>query len=353
MSHAASSFVPRPVFALFVMALAVVIGACDRAAPASRGTSALFLNAARGGEPRVLLVPLDTDEAIDPEVSALLDRIGVALVRTSENEVGPATGFEVLGRSFRTDADALVAVCADPRQPSHPVTLAIGGARPLAELQRDLRPGWKPSLTALRAGSPALVVDLAPSGRARTGTLREQAPRWKREAGDYRRVVDANEESLGVHTQSLRRKPVLDYVARARAAQGRLARWAPIGGPLGDSKSDDQENAGGSDDSERARQALPPLVIEVDVDGLANGRPIDATARFEALAGEGGAGVVLALLAPGLPHDDGLALMQGLLAGAIAGGDLALPAAHWFLHAAALDAAGSWFGRDLGESTLR
>lgn len=250
-------------------------------------------------------------------VKALLPHLGVEPV---------PGGFRFLAREFDWSTDVLVAVVEDPQQPGLPVTLVAGVPATLLPVAGRLAPGYRASLMVLRGGSITLEVRLSPDGRPRLGTLREYQLTLERSPEAYRNVQArglAARASVGLPEAG-----VIDYLERVAAARERMRAWAgeTVGRP--------------------AR-----ILLEVGVDELPRGMVHDrlACTTRSALDGQGGQvhGVIIVPRegSSGPRIDDGgAALIENDLLGA-----LGMTEHAWLPEAAAVEAAGSWFGLGLEE----
>ena len=338
---------------LALLGLALLLAACGRRLPASEGTSALRANLVRAGRVE-LLVPealtadaraaaqgwelptevlaLDRDPGGDggaarvvlgrpdaPLVQGLLAALPLPLLPgVGEPGVGePGKSLRLLGRRFSWGAAVLTVVVADPERTGLPLTLVVSrNQRRLRGVLPELAPGVRPGLWVTESGEPHLEAQLTWAGRLRPGSVVDRTPRRIAMPDQYESLYDV--QGLEV--------AAADEVARnVSGAWGTelvglvetLVEWAPVELPQGFH-----------------------VVLESHLDGFRDGfvgeqAPAEL-ARYDPLEER-----LTALVSADLPFD--LApLGRALLLAAI--GE---PFDPWVADAAALDAAGTFLGRDL------
>jgi hypothetical protein len=140
-----------------LLALLTCAVACDRPpAPARSGSD---LAAGLAAHPESARVVVGGPES--PEVAELLARLAPGV--TVEG-----SAWSILGHKYSLGGCLLVAVFEDPRTPGIPLTLVVSGdpAR-LARAERELRPGWRPSLELWRLGERVFSARLSVRGELR------------------------------------------------------------------------------------------------------------------------------------------------------------------------------------------
>ena len=264
-------------------------------------------NAARAGHgPAARVV---AGRAGDPEVDRLVGLLGATV---------EGTRVVLEARAVETTNDALLAVLPDPDRSALPLTLAVGEPLVLRALASELAPGWRPEVCVWRRGRRAFEVRLTTRGTPRWGSATEHTPRWARAPDAYRRQTEEGAVAfVDLDVPEEEARAYFGEVARVRAT---LEGWF------------------GLEPSTRPIQ----VVVERAFDPTGAATPPDALARVEP-----GSGVLVAHLPRAAPHDHGLALGAARLRDALFGGALSGSAGGWWIEAAALDAAGHWFGREL------
>lgn len=253
----------------------------------------------------------------EEQLTALCSRVGAEFSRMAQLDASPAEhgAFEVLGRKFTATTAVLVATFEDPDQSGVPLTVVVGNTPlPLRGLLARLRPAWKPGLEVWSEGRRVLTADLQPDGRAIGTSVRDLRSRFQLHPDDYQAFGSQAEGVRGYASSDVPVARLTEYTAALKRARANAAQWSG--------------SANG--------QALSVLVHS-HADGYAVDGAMDQLARITPVV----VGME-ALLVAGLPHDGG-----GAAAGSYLLDVLGPPLSEWWLDAACVDAAGTWWGRDL------
>ncbi len=238
----------------------------------------------------------------------------------SQPEKGPARGsFHVLARTFAHLGDHLVACFGDPAREGLPVTLAFCvDPRALESTLNEVWPGARPWLHVYEQGALSLDAALDIDGRVRAATVVDHEPA---RLVHPERYADQRLEAGGLAAgfdRSIPVERVTAYLAAVHESRTRAASWTgaklePLALTLAGNVEDFAPAGRRGVTSELARACPFPPVLE-------------------------------ALLAPGLPDDGGAAAAELHCVASL--GD----AAHeWMREGSGVDAAGTWWGRDLVE----
>lgn len=237
------------------------------------------------------------------------------LVRPLGIELAPA-GFRFAGHEYGYAREFLVATYEDPDRPNFPLTLVLGGERSVLDYALEsLVPGWRPQARVYRGEELVLDVPVAIDGTPVPELATQRQPRWRILESQYHRVP-GRPDAVVIASNQLAYRRVRTYLDRVFEARARAADWARPSKP-----------------------APLRIVLESHVDGF---QAYDAPAELARSHPFGG--TVSALLAEGLPDDGGRAACAALLVST-----LGRPAERWLLDGASVDAADSWWGRDLEE----
>jgi len=255
----------------------------------------------------------------EEEILELCARVGAEFSLMAQLDAAPAEhgAFEVLGRKFTSVGDVLVATFEDPDQAGIPLTVMAantpGGS---LGLMPRLRPAWKPGLEVWSGGRRVFSAELQPDGRAVGTSVRDHRTRPEGYPDDYGSFGSWEEGVRGYASKDVPAERLLAYTAALKDARAHAAEW-----------------------SGRTNGQTLSVRVHSHTDGYEKDGSMALLARITPII----VGAE-ALLADGLPDDGG-----GAAAGAYLLDVLGPPLEDWWLDAACVDAAGSWWGRDLEE----
>jgi len=166
---------------------------------------------------RIVLGTID-----DPDVLELAQPLGLERLHDG--------GFRLLGRSFRSATDMVVATFDDPERPELPLILALGNdAERIASQLIALPLPWRPGLSAWSDAQPEFDVPLSTSGAPRADELLDYA----RRRADYWRDSEVRvDEGLTVRVKprAVGMSPLRAYLRECLGARRRVQRWLGAGG---------------------------------------------------------------------------------------------------------------------------
>ncbi len=267
-----------------------------------------------GSAPRIVVGTAASISALN-----LVQSIGVT-VSVGTGPIGERTArFRYANREFAGLHDGLIATFADAQRPGLPITLVFANDVATAvELAGSLMPGWKPWIRVVRAGDLALAGPIEIEGTPRRPDLVRLGGQELAAQRQLRPTAALGPGVIGQSANDISDEVLARYVRACVAARENVASWcAPDA-------------------------VIPPANVRLwsrADDYCTSGDP-RSLSRFEPAGGNGDGGVD-ALVSASM--DDGGAGV----ARAGAWRMLGAPAQPWMLDAVGVDAAWSWWGRDL------